>query len=76
MGTQKKSFKKINPLLDKMETFFSFLTPLKVKKGDELGYFQFGGSTHCLVFQKDVTEDFLVSIDEDVEMGQLITLGK
>lgn len=23
-----------------------------VKKGDELGYFQFGGSTHCLIFRK------------------------
>ncbi len=28
----------------------------KVKKGDELGYFQFGGSTHCLVFQKGVID--------------------
>lgn len=25
-----------------------------VKKGDEIGYFQFGGSTYCLIFQKDV----------------------
>ena len=23
----------------------------RIKKGDELGYFQFGGSTHCLVFR-------------------------
>ena len=27
-----------------------------IKKGEELGYFQFGGSTHCLVFQKDVVD--------------------
>ncbi len=47
-----------------------------IKKGDELGYFQFGGSTHCLVFKKDVTDPFLVSNDEDVKMGQLITIGK
>lgn len=26
----------------------------RVKKGDEIGYFQFGGSTYCLIFQKDV----------------------
>lgn len=26
----------------------------KVKKGDQLGYFQFGGSTHCLIFAKGV----------------------
>jgi phosphatidylserine decarboxylase len=24
-----------------------------VNKGEELGYFQFGGSTHCLVFRPD-----------------------
>ena len=27
-----------------------------VGKGDELGYFQFGGSTHCLVFRPGVIE--------------------
>jgi phosphatidylserine decarboxylase len=31
-----------------------------VKKGDQLGYFQFGGSTHCLIFQKNVIEQFVV----------------
>jgi phosphatidylserine decarboxylase len=31
---------------------------MHVGKGDELGYFQFGGSTHCLVFQPGVIEDF------------------
>lgn len=29
-----------------------------VSKGDELGYFQFGGSTHCLVFGPGVIADF------------------
>ncbi len=29
-----------------------------VKKGDELGMFHFGGSTHCLFFSKDVSLDF------------------
>jgi len=29
-----------------------------VTKGDELGYFQFGGSTHCLVFGSGVVENF------------------
>ena len=29
-----------------------------VKKGDQLGYFQFGGSTHCLVFRKGVISQF------------------
>jgi len=30
----------------------------KVKKGDQVGYFQFGGSTHCLVFRKGVVCQF------------------
>ena len=29
-----------------------------MRKGDELGHFQFGGSTHCLVFRKDVIAEF------------------
>ena len=32
-----------------------------VAKGEELGYFQFGGSTHCLVFRPGVIEDFAVA---------------
>jgi len=35
------------------------VTPGKhVSKGDELGYFQFGGSTHCLVFRPGAIADF------------------
>lgn len=30
-----------------------------LEKGDELGYFQFGGSTHCLIFRKDVIDMFV-----------------
>ncbi len=30
----------------------------RVAKGDELGYFQFGGSTHCLIFRPGVISDF------------------
>lgn len=30
----------------------------RVKKGDQLGYFQFGGSTHCLLFRKGVISQF------------------
>ena len=29
-----------------------------IAKGEELGYFQFGGSTHCLVFRPGVIADF------------------
>ena len=31
-----------------------------VTKGDQIGYFQFGGSTHCLVFRPDVIAEFAV----------------
>ena len=36
----------------------------QVKKGDELGMFHFGGSTHCLVFEKGVELDFKVLVTE------------
>ena len=32
-----------------------------VAKGDELGYFQFGGSTHCLLFRRGVIAEFALS---------------
>ncbi|MCW2866324.1 MAG: hypothetical protein JWR20_512 [Marmoricola sp.] len=36
-----------------------------VDKGEELGHFQFGGSTHCLVLGPDVVEDFsLVAVPQ------------
>ncbi len=30
-----------------------------VRKGDQLGYFQFGGSTHCLVFGPELRLRFV-----------------
>lgn len=36
-------------------------TDQPVLKGDQLGYFQFGGSTHCLIFRKNVIEQFSVN---------------
>ena len=48
----------------------------KVKKGDELGYFQFGGSTHCLIFQKDVIDKFLFEKGNKVKMGKTIAIIK
>ena len=32
-----------------------------VAKGEELGHFQFGGSTHCLVFRPSVIADFALA---------------
>ena len=33
----------------------------RVNKGDELGFFQYGGSTCCLIFQPDMIEQFVPS---------------
>lgn len=35
-----------------------------VKRGDQLGMFHFGGSTHCLVFQPSVSLNFQVSVTD------------
>jgi phosphatidylserine decarboxylase len=32
-----------------------------VGKGEELGYFQFGGSTHCLVFRPGAIAEFALT---------------
>jgi phosphatidylserine decarboxylase len=42
----------------------------KVEKGDQLGYFQFGGSTHCLVFRPGVISEFAVEAMPQGEHGQ------
>lgn len=31
----------------------------RVRKGDELGYFQYGGSTHCVIFKPGVIAEFV-----------------
>jgi phosphatidylserine decarboxylase len=36
-------------------------TDYHVSKGEELGYFQFGGSTHCLIFRPGAVADFNVT---------------
>lgn len=44
----------------------------KVKKGDELGYFAYGGSTHCLFFEPNVIKRFTHNKHDFVQMGQVI----
>ncbi len=47
-----------------------------VEKGEELGYFQFGGSTHCVVFQPGAIKEFTVGKeDESVQFGQEIAVA-
>ncbi|PRP82713.1 phosphatidylserine decarboxylase [Planoprotostelium fungivorum] len=35
---------------------FTVKKEAKVRKGDQLGYFQFGGSTHCIIFEPNVAK--------------------
>jgi len=48
----------------------------KIEKGEELGYFQFGGSTHCLVFRPGVIKDFKATENEKINMGKQIATAK
>ena len=47
----------------------------RVQKGEELGYFQYGGSTHCLIFRPGVIKEFNVSVGKEVQMGQAIAVA-
>jgi phosphatidylserine decarboxylase len=47
----------------------------KIKKGEELGYFQYGGSSYCLVFKPGAIKRFEVPEDTDVKMGQAIAIA-
>ena len=45
---------------------------VRVKKGDELGYFAFGGSTHCLIFEPNVIKKFKYKKNDFINMGKII----
>lgn len=48
-----------------------------VTKGDELGYFQFGGSTHCLVFRPGAVGDFdLTAIPQPQQAASRLVLAR
>lgn len=46
-----------------------------LQKGDPLGYFQYGGSTHCVIFQKGVIKEFLFQAPFDMNAAP-VHLGK
>ena len=48
----------------------------KVKKGEQVGYFQFGGSTHCLVFRPGAISQFTVGAIPQGENGANSTMVK
>ncbi|KDN35164.1 hypothetical protein RSAG8_11809, partial [Rhizoctonia solani AG-8 WAC10335] len=49
----------------------------KVSKGDQLGMFHFGGSTHCLIFRNGVKVTFDVAVGDDVLLNKgIATVGE
>jgi phosphatidylserine decarboxylase len=47
-----------------------------VKKGDPLGTFHFGGSTHCLIFRPEVKISWDVNINTQVQVkSQIATIS-
>jgi phosphatidylserine decarboxylase len=48
-----------------------------VKKGEELGYFQFGGSSHCLIFEPNVIKKFVDGVKKNatIKMGERIAIA-
>lgn len=47
----------------------------RIRKGEELGYFQYGGSSYCLIFRPGVIKRFEVQEGKDVKMGQGIAIA-
>lgn len=47
----------------------------RVEKGEELGYFQFGGSTHCVIFRPGVIKEFRKTEGMSVNFGQTIAIA-
>jgi len=47
----------------------------RVEKGQELGYSQFGGSTHCVIFRPGVIKEFRITEGMSVNFGQAIAIA-
>ena len=47
-----------------------------VRRGEEMGYFQYGGSSYCLFFEKDAVAEFTVEPNPDLESADPVLLNK
>ncbi len=45
-----------------------------VKKGDDIGYFQYGGSSYCMIFQPNTIKKFKVGKGVETQVGQKIAI--
>lgn len=48
----------------------------RVNKGDQLGMFHYGGSTHVLIFRPEVDIEFIEGMEDAIRDGTVILLGK
>jgi phosphatidylserine decarboxylase len=48
----------------------------RVEKGQELGFFQYGGSTHCLIFRRGAIKDFTVKEGAFCKVGEQIAVAR
>jgi len=47
----------------------------KIIKGQEIGMFHFGGSSHCMLFRKETRIDFVQSLDTKLNYPVLSALA-
>lgn len=47
----------------------------RVEQGQELGHFQFGGSTHCVLFRKGVIRAFTGQVNTPFRVGEVIAFA-
>ena len=48
---------------------------INIEKGQETGYFQFGGSTLVIIFEKDVIQKFTINVNDPVQTGQSVAIA-
>lgn len=47
----------------------------RVEKGQEIGHFQFGGSTHCVIFRPGAIKEFTKTKNDEVLFGQTFAIA-
>ena len=51
------------------------ISGINIEKGDETGYFAFGGSTLVIIFEKDVIQKFTINVNDPVQTGQTLAIA-
>ena len=51
------------------------ISGINIEKGDETGYFAFGGSTLVIIFEKDVIQKFTINVNDPVQTGQTVAIA-